>query len=849
MRQGLFAALIAFATTPLGAIDLPPTDHEYTWIERQQINFENQQILVELEPIIAKQEWEEAQEILEKAVENDPYDNKLKGRLLTVLAESGKTQEALELAYPLLKKYPRHTPLIIYIGNLENQIGNRDTAAKAWSYVLALPNSPDADRLYAAKSLYYQSLATNDNQSALTSASVWAELERSYNSNLQYASALWKNGQPDKALKTLEKATRLAKGPEKDQADFYMAYTLLKAGKPAEAEKWFKKIATDSQDAEARHRAAMQLAHIETTAGNTAAARQWLDAAAIDGKKDKNWRKMYSQTILEEGDVEKTMAAVGEFFDSEQASFLTLLSFQFLRNGYQGLAYHFITMAGDTSGMPENREADYWANRAYMAENQDNFEDSLQSINKALAREPARIDWKIVRVRSLFMLKQHDQALAEARALEEEVVNLPPTAENTRILNEAIDLAANSHLAQEEYREALDIIQKFLPVYSGNELYRTQALAYYHLGDLDESNESFKKYFSLVPDPAPVVIVEYGYLQENLKEWDIAVDAFTRAVRHNPFDLRSWETLTFVFVKSIENSQAVEAAKATIALKYETLPSASRKEKGEIEESILDYKTLIADIERTWGFQAFANYNEFIPDGNDVFVSRDSALPAELGGQISYRPPVIGFRDYSTFDVFLRVIGQFDDNSIRPNEDTWQGGVGGEWKPFKAFNFVTSLEYLFKIGDQSREGWLWRNRGSYAYGDYPRTSELWWPTISLYGEAAWLFDNHWREEELSLYTEDRLGISWRLMDNMSLTFPQVQGAIRYLIDGYTDRSSYYYGGFGANLRYTQRENENETNDWYVDFYLHYDWGRFLDSNANPTGSRFDGWAAGVRFYR
>jgi len=834
---------------PLFAVELPPTSYEYTWLERQQINFENQQLVVDLEPAVGAQNWVEAEKILTQALQNDPESNALKGRLLTVLAEAGKNKEALELAYPLLKEYPRHLPLILYIGNVETKAGNRDAAAKAWTYALALPETSKEDRLFASKSLYYEALKKKDLAVALKASETWASLERSYQSNLQYASALWKTGNRDEGIRVLEKANRLAGPKEKETAQFFLAYTLMKANRPAEAQPLFRRLATDSEDSGARRRASMQLAYSSIASGDMKSAQQWLDAAALDGPKDEEWKKLYSETILAEGDVEKTLAAAGTFFDADQANFLTLLSFQFLRNGYEGLAYHFIRRAADRPGLPEDRKADYWANRAYMAENQDNYQDALDSIDLALTREPNRVDWKIVRVRSLYMLGETDMALDEAIELEKEVDALPTTPENTRILNEAIDLIANSHLEEEEYRQTLRTAEQFLPVYSGSGLYRSQALAYYHLGDYDESNAAFEEFFRRQPDPDPVTFVEYGYLQEKRGEWELAIGAFTHAVQSNPYDLRSWETLTYVLVKAVENDDAVVAAKETVALRAETLPSADDDEQEEIQQAIIDYKTLIGNLERTWGFQAFANYNEFIPGGNDVFVSRNSGLPAELGAQISYRPPIIGFRDYRTFDLFARVLAQFDDNTIRTNDDSWQGGIGGEWKPFKTLNYVTSLEYLFKIGDDAREGWLWRNRASYAYGDYPREDEAWWPTLVLYGEAAWYWDRDWNEQELSLFTEDRLGISWKIRDNLSLTFPQIQGTIRYLIRGYTDRSSYIFGGFGANLRLAEGETEDSTNDWYIDFFLHYDWGRFLNEEGSTTGSRFDGWAAGLRFYR
>ncbi|MGE9291324.1 MAG: tetratricopeptide repeat protein, partial [Puniceicoccales bacterium] len=192
LRKILSGAILlaGIALTHVLAIELPPTEHEYSWLERQEINFENQKLLVELEPLIASKDWPEAEKVLSKAIENDPYSNALKGRMLTVLAESGQYAKGLEWAYPLLEKYPRYTPLVLYIGNLETSLGNSDTAAKAWTYILALPNSSDDDRLYAAKSLYYYSLATGNLPTALESARTWARLERSYPSYLQYASAL-----------------------------------------------------------------------------------------------------------------------------------------------------------------------------------------------------------------------------------------------------------------------------------------------------------------------------------------------------------------------------------------------------------------------------------------------------------------------------------------------------------------------------------------------------------------------------------------------------------------------------------------------------------------------------------
>ena len=293
-----FLALLVLTTLGLPAIDLPPTDHEYTWVERQQINFLNQQLVVDVEPAIGSQNWEEAEKLLREALKNDPNSNLLKGRLLTVLAEAGKNKEALAMAYPLLEKYPRYGPLISFIGNVEAAAGNEEAAEKAWTYLLALPDMPDADRLFAAKSLYFKAVERRDREQALDLARIWAKLEPTYRSNLQYASSLWKVGQREESLRALEKAVRLAKPDEKDEARFYLAYTYLKAGKPGEAETLFQEIATGSDDRGNRRRASMQLAYLSLSEGKNEVARQWLESAAVDGPKDEEWKKLYSQSIM-----------------------------------------------------------------------------------------------------------------------------------------------------------------------------------------------------------------------------------------------------------------------------------------------------------------------------------------------------------------------------------------------------------------------------------------------------------------------------------------------------------------------------------------------------------------------
>jgi len=843
----LFSSLIFLV--PIQASLLPPTDYEYSWIERQQVNFLNQKVLVDVEEAVGQKDWEKAERLYREALRNDPNSNTLRARLMTVLAESGQYDRALKEAYQQLSKYPDYPPLLHFIGVLEEQQENLPAAQKAWRRLVSLPGTPDNILLYASKSLYPTVVQERDRELALQLASIWASLEPGYDSYLQHASSLWKAGQRSQAIDVLTEAIPMGNDEQKEDGAFYLSYILIHVGRGEEAIPYLQQIARTSPDSTARYRSAMQLAHLHYNLREMGKARDWLDAAADQGDKDDSWKELYAQTIIEEGDVEKTLSAMGEFFDAEQASFLMLLSFQFMQRGFDGLAYYFIKDAEDKKGLPEGMEAEYWSNRAYMAERQNEYEDVASSMDEALIRDSSRLDWKIVRLRALFLLGDTTVALREAQQLETELLQQPSSPENQNLLNETIDFIASGHLAQEDYRETLRTVRNSLSVYTGTGLFRYQALAYYHLGEYEDAEKAFQQYFDRVSAPDPDVWIEYAFLQEKRKEWETAIEIFTAAVQAHPFDLQSLKALTYVYAKAIENDEALESAKASIDLESETLPSAFGQDRRRIKQGLLDMKTLVGDLQKTWQFQAFANYNEFLGGENQTFVSPEGGLPAELGGQISYRPPVIGFRDYRTFDIFLRAIGQFDKNSLRPKRESWQGGLGGEWKPFKTWSYVTSLEYLFKIGSNARRGWLWRNRGSFNIGDYPREEETLWLTLVLYGEVAWYWDTDFNEDELALFTEDRLGISWRLRDNLSLTFPQIQGTIRYVPRGYTVDSSYLFGGLGANLRLAQKEKQYTTNSWYTDVYLHYDWGRYLDEDARMTGSRFRGWAAGIRFYR
>ena len=61
------------------------------------------------------------------------------------------------------------------------------------------------------------------------------------------------------------------------------------------------------------------------------------------------------------------------------------------------------------------------------------------------------------------------------------------------------------------------------------------------------------------------------------------------------------------------------------------------------------------------------------------------------------------------------MLANFEPNGVRLNRDTYQGTVGGVYKPFKSQNVNLRLERLFRIGDLSENNWLARVGWSYDY--------------------------------------------------------------------------------------------------------------------------------------
>jgi hypothetical protein len=242
-------------------------------------------------------------------------------------------------------------------------------------------------------------------------------------------------------------------------------------------------------------------------------------------------------------------------------------------------------------------------------------------------------------------------------------------------------------------------------------------------------------------------------------------------------------------------------------------------------------------LDKTWGFQAYVSKTDYNFPSNATVSSIDGALPAQAGIELDWRPPILGFRDERTLDVFGRVLANFDKDAWSLDQDSYQGGAGLRYKPLVGYNVNASIERLFKIGNNSEENWLGRVMGAEELGEKPPEGKDVWTSGRIYGEAGYFFD---QPRRWFYYLDGTIGPSWRVTDRIMLTVPQAEGTIRYESEDASKLLTYSIVGLGADARLLEPEREHTLDRWYLDGFIHYTWGWFRDRPEGFDSTSFKG---------
>lgn len=242
---------------------------------------------------------------------------------------------------------------------------------------------------------------------------------------------------------------------------------------------------------------------------------------------------------------------------------------------------------------------------------------------------------------------------------------------------------------------------------------------------------------------------------------------------------------------------------------------------GEIEmdeTSRNNIRNAISDLDRSWGYTITLGYGSvgLMDPAYTPSLSRGRTLQASE--EIYWRPPGIGLRDGSRFELYARSsLALYDRTGGATGLPTWQGAAGARWKPLGRQNFVLAAERLFRIGQYSRNDWLLRAAWSAGEGGALRTDKTHWPYWQLYAEADYFISN----PQTLATVEGRYGHSYRV-DAISpkLVISPFLG-LNLGYDSLLNEKATAGIGPGVNLRYWFRQDKYHAPQSYIDFSVQY----------------------------
>lgn len=204
----------------------------------------------------------------------------------------------------------------------------------------------------------------------------------------------------------------------------------------------------------------------------------------------------------------------------------------------------------------------------------------------------------------------------------------------------------------------------------------------------------------------------------------------------------------------------------------------------------------------------------------------------QAGAEVSFRPPVIGYRDGRIFEIYANGFVGLDskDETFPTGSESRIAGVGLRYKPLRDHNLVLAAEHRSAIGERAGEDdFLLRAGWSASRGTDWHPVRASWFTWQVYTESVYFT----RAERLVQPFEARAGYSWKLsLPRGTVVTPFIGLGGEY--DQAQDEEWAAGIGPGVAARYWFRDTRHRAYASYVDFSLQY---RFRTTAAE----RGEGW--------
>lgn len=323
--------------------------------------------------------------------------------------------------------------------------------------------------------------------------------------------------------------------------------------------------------------------------------------------------------------------------------------------------------------------------------------------------------------------------------------------------------------------------------------------------------------------------LDIAYLASGVGDDALALPYYEKAEAAGELKGRAYLDAAYVAKRRFRNAEAVEFFKAGI----------DAADAGEIEldpQYKFGLRREVADITRTWGAYLTVTYGAVgvMPSSTTAPTPTGGRNVGQVGAEVYWRPPEIGYRNGALVEVFARAFETvYDERGGQTGPETLQGFLGVRWKPFADWNLIFEGARLVKLGSASREDWLGRAAFSAGEGTDLNVVDPHWTTWQIYGEADRFFET---SQNVAIF-EGRVGESFRL-DAIS---DKLVATPFLALGGSYDSSFANPGALGTGpgfaLRYWFREDKYAAPRSYVDMNVQY---RFKLAGDNRARGLFAG---------
>ncbi len=511
-----------------------------------------------------------------------------------------------------------------------------------------------------------------------------------------------------------------------------------------------------------------------------------------------------------------------------------------MRGAMPGPALEFFNAIHTPDRLTPGQRLSWFRNRAYLNFDQHQYSAAFADSDAAMALHPAA-DMALVRLKSLANTSvSNDIEKTGAALLQPEASGLRLTAaQQAQVL-----LVMGRHLyRQKQHKQALQRLAQAVKLDPQlAEAFYLQGLTYHALGNFQATLANYQEYLRLEPNPPATFWGDLGQAEGKHHEYKKGTAALQRSLAYHSVDVDTLAGQGYQFMQWHRNREAKLAFQHAIDFYADLVPRVPTNETSVYRNRAVAMKQEYTKLNHLVGIQGYASRTDYGFPTNIGISSVDGALPSQYGLELSLRPPVVGFFNEKTLDLFGQISGNFKRNSWAPEPDSYQGMAGLRLKPFGRLNYNTSFARLFKIGDNAEANWLWRNMASWEHGEKPAPGATIGLNLKIFGDVGYYFDPRARWYG---YLDGRAGPSWQLHRNALLTLPQVMGVLRYETNDEGNTGAYGLAGLGATLRLFEPERRYTINRIYADIFIDYTWGQFMSTPDGFDGRSFDGPMIGI----